>query len=59
MNAEMLLQMLSGPNHVILLYRGGAEAFLYQVSHSLPALVGGGGVEASKLIICSLKEMKF
>ena len=36
--------MLSRPNHVILPYRGGTEAFLYQVSHPLPALVGGGGV---------------
>ena len=43
-NAEMLLQKLSPPNHVILLYRGDAEAFLDQVSHSSPEVVGGGGV---------------
>ena len=41
-NAEMLLQRLSPPNHVILQYRGEADAFLYQVSHSPPGLVGAG-----------------
>lgn len=40
-NAEMLLQKLSPPNHVVPLYRGDAEAFLDQVSHSTPCLVGG------------------
>lgn len=38
-NAEMLLQKLSPPNHVILLYRGDAEALLDQVSHSSPGLL--------------------
>lgn len=35
----MLLQKLSPPNHVILLYRGDAEALLYRVSHSSPGLL--------------------
>lgn len=39
----MLLQKLSPPNHVILLYRGDAEALPDQVTHSSPGLVGGGG----------------
>lgn len=44
-NAEMLLQKLSPPNHVIPLYRGDAEALLDQVSHSSPRrLRGAAGV---------------
>lgn len=38
----MLLQKLSPPNHVILLYRGDAEALLDQVSHSSPGSIAGG-----------------
>ena len=41
-NAEMLLQKLSPPNHVILLYRGDAEALLDRVSHSSPGAAGVG-----------------
>ncbi|TNN78507.1 hypothetical protein EYF80_011290 [Liparis tanakae] len=58
----MLLQKLSPPNHVILLYRGDAEASLDQVSHSSPEVevvvlvedVGGGRVQNSDKMMDAL-----
>lgn len=46
----MLLQKLSPPNHVILRYRGDAEALLDQVSHSSPELVGGAGGGVGRMV---------
>lgn len=56
-NAEMLLQKLSPPNHVILLYRGDAEALLDQVSYSSP-VVDGWWWRCWKMCMCTGKAWK-
>lgn len=56
-NAEMLLQKLSPPNHVILLYRGDAEALLDQVSYSSPVL-DGWWWRCWKMCMCTGKAWK-